>query len=227
MTNTFPHAAYITAVVDALVDVGRDPADITLSACETCGSSFNIPATLTFDSATSLMDPMRWPNGLILTWGWRTGVDAADEESGQGPAWLWSAPLGDGSSGALSPLPVDAYANPVQIAAALNELDDAGAATKRRPGKWDGAPALEAAFTAQTAHVPLVEKSHEGYGYQSETEFRQEIVRALQACGVDPYEACDVDAAARFLAEDQKTNAPDEFWTVVKRHRLTTKNRKS
>ncbi|MFB0617265.1 hypothetical protein [Streptomyces sp. AGS-58] len=51
--------------------------------------------------------------------------------------------------------------------------------------------------------------------------FKGEIERALSACGVDPYEACDVNAAATYLAEDQHTNAPDDFWTVVRRYRRT------
>ncbi|MDQ0961983.1 hypothetical protein QFZ66_005861 [Streptomyces sp. B4I13] len=51
--------------------------------------------------------------------------------------------------------------------------------------------------------------------------FKGEIERALSACGVDPHQACDVNAAASFLTEDQHTNAPDDFWTVVRRYRRT------
>ncbi|WP_019061741.1 hypothetical protein [Streptomyces prunicolor] len=57
---------------------------------------------------------------------------------------------------------------------------------------------------------------------QSFETFKGEIERALSACGVDPHEWCDVSAAASYLAEDQHTNAPDEFWTVVRRFRRTT-----
>ncbi|MFE3033043.1 hypothetical protein ACFXKY_15535 [Streptomyces canus] len=56
---------------------------------------------------------------------------------------------------------------------------------------------------------------------QSFETFKDEIERALSACGVDPHEWCDVNAAARYLTEDQHTNAPDEFWTVVRRHGRT------
>lgn len=52
--------------------------------------------------------------------------------------------------------------------------------------------------------------------------FKGEIERALSACGVDPHEWCDVTAAASYLTEDQHTNAPDEFWSVVRRFRRTT-----
>lgn len=56
---------------------------------------------------------------------------------------------------------------------------------------------------------------------QSFETFKGEIERALSACGLDPHQACDVNAAASFMAEDQHTNAPDDFWTVVRRHRRT------
>ncbi|MER7477372.1 hypothetical protein ABTX60_06915 [Streptomyces sp. NPDC126510] len=52
--------------------------------------------------------------------------------------------------------------------------------------------------------------------------FKGEIERVLSACGVDPYQACDVNAAAAFMVEDQHTNAPDDFWMVVRRYRRTT-----
>jgi hypothetical protein len=38
---------------------------------------------------------------------------------------------------------------------------------------------------------------------------------------VDPHTWCDVNAAASYLTEDQHTNAPDTFWTVVRRYRRT------
>ncbi|WP_406321798.1 hypothetical protein [Streptomyces sp. NBC_00519] len=56
---------------------------------------------------------------------------------------------------------------------------------------------------------------------QSFETFKGEIERALSACGVDPHEWCDVNAAASYLTEDQHTNAPDDFWTVVRRYRRT------
>lgn len=52
---------------------------------------------------------------------------------------------------------------------------------------------------------------------QTDEEFAAEVEVALKGCGVDPYAWCDVQAAARFMAEDQHTNAPDCFWTVVRR----------
>ncbi|MEH0579053.1 MULTISPECIES: hypothetical protein [Streptomyces] len=51
--------------------------------------------------------------------------------------------------------------------------------------------------------------------------FKSEIERALSACEVEPREWCDVDAAAAYLTEDQHANAPDGFWTVVRRFRRT------
>lgn len=54
---------------------------------------------------------------------------------------------------------------------------------------------------------------------QSFETFKGEIERALSACGVDPNEWCDVSAAAAYLERDQHTNAPDGFWTVVRRYR--------
>jgi hypothetical protein len=54
---------------------------------------------------------------------------------------------------------------------------------------------------------------------QTVETFKGEIERALSACGVEPHEWCDVNAAAAFLAEDQHTNAPDTFWNVVRRFR--------
>ncbi|PWI05498.1 hypothetical protein DIZ27_38870 [Streptomyces sp. NWU339] len=54
---------------------------------------------------------------------------------------------------------------------------------------------------------------------QSFETFKGEIERALSACGLDPYRACDVNAAAAFLDDDQDTNAPDDFWTVIRRYR--------
>ncbi|MGW9170168.1 hypothetical protein [Streptomyces decoyicus] len=55
--------------------------------------------------------------------------------------------------------------------------------------------------------------------HKTDTEFRDEIVNALMSCEVEPYDWCDVDAAAAFMAEDQYTNAPDEFWDVVRRYK--------
>lgn len=58
------------------------------------------------------------------------------------------------------------------------------------------------------------------HGYQSEDDFRKEIIGALKTCEItDPYDELDVDAAARYLYEDQYVNAPDDFWDVVRRYR--------
>ncbi|MGW4007915.1 hypothetical protein [Streptomyces sp. NPDC004763] len=56
---------------------------------------------------------------------------------------------------------------------------------------------------------------------QSVETFKIEIERALAACGVDAHQWCDVNGAAAFLANDQHTNAPDDFWAVIRRYRRT------
>lgn len=153
MTHELPHDLYISAVTDTFTAVGLDPADTTLDDCDTRGLHCYLRAILTFDAATSRIDPARWPHGLILIWEWHTGIEAADGEPDRGPVWLWAALLRDGSTGEPALLPVDGYANPVQVAAAVHELDETGTAAKHRPGRWDCAVTLDNACTVWAAQT--------------------------------------------------------------------------
>lgn len=56
------------------------------------------------------------------------------------------------------------------------------------------------------------------YGrHRSEQEFREEIASILKWAGADA-EKYDIPAAARWLEEDQYTNAPNGFMSVLRRH---------
>jgi hypothetical protein len=146
-TRALPHDPYITAVIDALADVGLDPTDITLDDCDTRGTHCYLRAVITYDEDTPL-NPDHWQHGLTLLWEWHTGIEAADGEPERGPVWLWAKRLRDGATREPEVLRVDGYANPVQVAAAMHELDLVGRPVKDRPGRWDGAAALDAACEA-------------------------------------------------------------------------------
>lgn len=135
--TTLPHDLYLTQTLLALADVGLDPTDHTLDDCDTRGTHQYLRGIL------HQPPYQRWPHGLLLIWEWHTGIEAADGEPERGPVWLWAALKSDGSNTEPALLPVDGYANPAQVAAALGELVDTGAAVKRRPGQWPGADALD------------------------------------------------------------------------------------
>lgn len=147
MTNNLPHAPYIDAVTTALTDIGLDPTDTTLDDCDTRGTHCYLRAVLTYDEDTPL-NFGHWQTGLVLIWEWHTGIEAADGEPERGPVWLWAKRLRDGSIREPQALLVDGYANPVQLVAAVFELDLVGFSMKARPGRWDAAAALDAACEA-------------------------------------------------------------------------------
>lgn len=141
-TRELPHDLYLTQVHFALADVGLDPDHHTLDDSDTRG-------THCYLRGMHHHPPYRsWPHGLLLIWEWHTGTEADQGEPGRGPAWLWAALLADGSNTEPARLPVDGYANPVQVAAAFDELVETGEAVKTRPGRWRGADDLNAACEA-------------------------------------------------------------------------------
>ncbi|MGW1615758.1 hypothetical protein ACWCQZ_41180 [Streptomyces sp. NPDC002285] len=137
-----PHNLYLTEVYLALHDVGLDPDHHTLDDSDTRGTHCYLRGML------HQPPYQRWPHGLLLIWEWHTGIEADRGEPERGPVWLWAALQPDGSNSEPALLPVDGHANPVQVAAALDELVSTGAAVKRRPGRWRGADALDAACGA-------------------------------------------------------------------------------
>ncbi|MFJ7999018.1 hypothetical protein ACIQ7D_17985 [Streptomyces sp. NPDC096310] len=145
MTDQLPHDPYITAVGDALAAVGMDAAHHWTSDADTRGLHHYLNATLTLTSEDSGIDPALWPNGLLLIWEWHPGRE--DGEADRGPVWLWAKQLRDGGNSTPEVLPVDGYANPLQVAAAGHELAITGRAVKRRPGQWTSARGLTAAIT--------------------------------------------------------------------------------
>ena len=149
--RTLPHDPYITAVVEALTDTGLDPAgEVWTSDAESAGSYRYLSATIILTPDTTAIDPARWPHGLLLRWEWHTGTEAADGEPERGPAWTWAKRARrDNSEPEL--LPVDGYANPVQVTAAAHELAASGAAVKPRPGRWAAAAGLDQACAAWAA----------------------------------------------------------------------------
>jgi hypothetical protein len=131
----YPHDEYIAAITGALTDVGLDPTTITRDDSDTRGTYCYLRALFALDD-------------LLLIWEWHTGIEAAHGEPERGPVWLWAKRLSDGVNTEPAVLPVDGYANPVQVAAAAGELVDTGTAVKRRPGQWDGSKWLDAACEA-------------------------------------------------------------------------------
>ena len=140
--NDLPHDVYLTQVYLALTDVGLDPDHHTLDDCDTRGTHRYLRGML------HQPPYRRWPHGLLLIWEWHTGIEADQGEPERGPVLLWAALQADGSNSEPALLPVDGYANPVQVAAAAGELVDTGAAVKARPGRWHGADVLDAACEA-------------------------------------------------------------------------------
>lgn len=140
--SALPHDLYLTEVYLALYDVGLNPDHHTLDNSDTRGTHCYLRGIL------HQPPYQRWPHGLLLIWEWHTGIEADQGEPERGPAWLWAALRPDGSNTELTLLPVDGYANPTQVAAALDELISTGEAVKRRPGRWRGADALDAACEA-------------------------------------------------------------------------------
>jgi hypothetical protein len=144
--STLPHDQYIAEVVEALVEVGLDLADAWTSDADTRGLHQYLNAVLTLTPGDSGIDADRWREGFLVIWEWHPGVE--DGEAPRGPVWLWAKKERDGSNSPPDPLPVDGYANPVQVAAAVAELIDTGRAVKFRPGKWDGAYTLDMSIDA-------------------------------------------------------------------------------
>jgi len=143
--RALPHDLYLTQTYTALYDIGLDPTHHTLDDSDTRGTHNYLRGIL------HQPPYQRWPHGLLLIWEWHTGIEAADGEPDRGPLWLWAALRADGSNTEPAPLPVDGYANPSQVAAALDELVTTGQAVKRRPGRWWGADGLDAACGAWAA----------------------------------------------------------------------------
>ena len=149
MTRNLPHDTYIDHIADALAAVGLDVADGWTSDAETVGTYCYLDAVLTLDTDTTGLDPERWPNGLILIWEWHTGLE--DGEPERGAYWEWAELRGNhGGNEQPESLPIDGFANPVQVAAAVHELITTGKAVKARPGQWDGTAGLEAAIEKWT-----------------------------------------------------------------------------
>ncbi|MFE6716793.1 hypothetical protein ACFVDU_04295 [Streptomyces albidoflavus] len=141
-----PHDTYIDAVARALADIGFDAAHYWTCDSDTRGLYFYLSSAITLTVEDSGIDAGRWPHGLVLTWEWHPGVEEGEAE--RGPVWLWAKQQRDGSTTEPASLPVDGYANPLQVAAALHELNSTGRAVKARPGQWHSTPALNAAITA-------------------------------------------------------------------------------
>ncbi|MCT9092925.1 hypothetical protein N4G70_29235 [Streptomyces sp. ASQP_92] len=153
MTSSLPQDPYIDAIATGLADVGFDIADGWTSDAETRGTYCFLSAVLTLDADTSGLDEDDWPEGLLLIWEWHTGIEAADGEPERGPSWQWAKKNADGSNTPPEQLPVDGFANPVQVAAAVHELATTGNALKKRPGRWDGTAAVETAISAWEAEA--------------------------------------------------------------------------
>lgn len=149
--TALPQGPYIDTVTNALADVGFDIADGWTSDAETHGIYCYLSAVLTLDPDTTGLDEDNWPEGLLLIWEWHTGIEAADGEPERGPVWQWAEKNPDGSNTIPATLPVDGFANPVQLAAAVHELITTGKALKQRPGQWNGTPGLETAISAWEA----------------------------------------------------------------------------
>ncbi|MEV7034567.1 hypothetical protein AB0N99_30600 [Streptomyces sp. NPDC093272] len=135
-----PHNLYITDIYLALTDIGLPPEQHTLDDSDTRGSHRYLRGIL------HQPPYQRWPHGLLLIWEWHTGIEQDEPE--RGPVWLWAALRSDGSNTEPALLPVDGYANPVQVAASFDELVSTGEAVKRRPGRWRGADVFRAACEA-------------------------------------------------------------------------------
>ncbi|GHD70479.1 hypothetical protein GCM10010317_077850 [Streptomyces mirabilis] len=147
-TRTLPHDDYINAVCDALTAAGLEPADARTSDAETRGIYCYLNAVLTLDPDTSGLDAERWPDGLILSWEWHTGIEAADGEPERGPSWEW-APLVDshGQNGELNALTAVGYASPAYVAESVRALIEHR--NQAMPvEKWERADELHAACEA-------------------------------------------------------------------------------
>ncbi|MFE3631561.1 hypothetical protein [Streptomyces goshikiensis] len=143
MTSQLPHDHYIDAVVTALADVGRDPANVTLDDCDTRGAHRYLRALLHFTPEVAYgVDQTVWPHGLLLIWKWHTGLEADLGEPERGPVWLSAKCSSDGTNDEPVPLPVPGVANPMQVAFSLAELINTGRAGKRRIGHWACAVSL-------------------------------------------------------------------------------------
>lgn len=157
---SLPHDLYLNAVTTALTDVGMDPADAWTSDADTRGLHCYLAAAITLTPEDSGISPDRWPEGLLLLWEWHPGVEEGEAE--RGPIWLWAKLRGDGSNTPPAALPVDGYANPVQVAATAHELAETGRAVKVRPGVWDGARDLDARVNAWAGLPADVAEAGEG-----------------------------------------------------------------
>jgi hypothetical protein len=54
---------------------------------------------------------------------------------------------------------------------------------------------------------------------RSKAAIREDILTALSGMDGDPETLVDIEAATEYMYEDQDTNAPDEFWTVLRTFR--------
>jgi 20S proteasome alpha/beta subunit len=54
---------------------------------------------------------------------------------------------------------------------------------------------------------------------RSKSAIREDILTALSGMEGDPETLVDIEAATAYMYEDQDTNAPCEFWTVLRRYR--------
>ena len=135
-----PHDPYITAVVDALTEAGLEPTDAWTSDAETRGVYCYLSAV---DSG---LDNERWPNGLILTWEWHTGIERGEPE--RGASWEW-AELRDNHNGNEEPQPLTAesYASPEYVVESVRALTEHR--NQSTPAaRWDRADELHAAVEA-------------------------------------------------------------------------------
>jgi hypothetical protein len=145
-TRTLPHDDYINAVCDALTAAGLEPADSWTSDAETRGIYCYLNAVLTLDPDTSGLNAERWPNGLILTWEWHTGIE--DGEPERGAVWEW-AELRDNHGGNEEPQPLTAesYASPEYVVESVRALIEHR--NQSSPAaRWDRADELHAAVEA-------------------------------------------------------------------------------
>lgn len=148
MPELLPHDPYITAVAEALANVGFEPAEYWTCDSDTRGLHCYLNAVITLAPGHSNIDLNRWPHGLLLIWEWHPGRE--DGEAERGPVWLWAKCRRDaGSNEEPAVLPIDGYTNPVHVATAVGQLNDTGQAVARRAaGRWNSADALETAIAA-------------------------------------------------------------------------------
>lgn len=156
---------YVTAVHAALAETGLPPTGAGAPEPAGPGDYPAIDNIINLDEESSLAED-RWPYGLTVIWEWHN-PDGHDEHP-QGPFWQWGKGTQDGQlqplpSGDLPDLPVDGFAEPGVVAAAVRELAVTGAPGPASSEQWHRADELAAALAVwAAAEVAAYERSVAG-----------------------------------------------------------------